>query len=141
MKVYVVTICRDSHKFNHDKPWEEGTKEIKRVNSGILRIFANKEDAKRYISEFYDGSTTNNASLEQKEKKDGSMFSAKLVDYYSEDKDDSATWDGIKLKGCDTTVTIKVQPMEVTEGSDFPFLDDDMYDVFVEEKEERGFEI
>lgn len=61
-----------------------------------MRIFADKKDAKRYISEFYDESTTDNATLEQKERKD---------------------------------------------GSDFPFLDDDMYDVFVEEKEERGFEI
>lgn len=141
MKVYVVSICKESHAFNHDKTWEEGQKEIKRVNTGVLRIFASKEGAKRYIRDFYDDSATDNATLEQKERKDGSLFEAELFDRYSEDEDSDATWDGIKLKGCDTTVTIKVRQMEVTEGSDFPFLDDDMYDVFVEEKEERGFEI
>lgn len=141
MKVYVVSICKDSHKTNSKKAWEEGQKEIKRVQSGVLRIFTSKNGAKKYIEDFYNDRATNNATLEQKEKKDGSTYFASLLDSYFESNDKAATYDGISLKDCNTTISIKVNQMIVTEDTDYTDLDDDMYDIFAGEETDRAFEI
>lgn len=44
-------------------------------------------------------------------------------------------------KDCNTTISIKVNQMIVTEDTDYTDLDDDMYDIFAGEETDRAFEI
>lgn len=108
---------------------------------GFCRVNNDINGNPRYVVHFLAFTTDEDATLEQKEKKDGSTYFASLLDSYFESDDKASTYDGISLKDCNTTISIKVNQMIVTEDTDYTDLDDDMYDIFAGEETDRAFEI
>lgn len=49
----------------------ESTKEITNDFSGVLRVFANKEDAKKYMFQHYNGTSIENCNISLHESKNG----------------------------------------------------------------------
>ena len=130
-KVFVVSISKHYEKCVNT----EEERIVPRMTNGVLRVFENKDDAKKYIETFYNEQATDNASLSSRDEKKGS-YKATLNDWYKEN-DDAVTWDGISLKGCKQKVTIKLYPIELTKSGANADLDDDMYDLFAGEYTDR----
>lgn len=121
--VYVVEV----ESKQQDK---DNSNDVCDIHSGVLRVFANKEDASAYMREYYDKCELTSKSIETFESGNGD-FSIK-VDTRSENIPGSVSMSGEKLENrtCKTKVSCYATEITTSFDKEKNSLDDDYYDKF-----------
>ena len=121
--VYIVEV--ESKEQDNDN-----SNDVCDIHSGVLRVFANKEDASAYMREYYDKCELTSKSIETFESGNGG-FSIK-VDTRSENIPGSVSMSGEKLENRICKMKVSCYATEITTSFDKEkiSLDDDYYDEF-----------
>lgn len=122
--VYVVEV----ESKQQDK---DNSNDVCDIHSGILRVFANKEDALSYVREYYDECTLVKKSIETFENGNGYFYVK--VRTYSENIPDSVSISGEKLENriCITKVSCYAYEISTDFDKEKVSFDDDYYDKFI----------
>ncbi len=122
--VYVVEV----ESKQQDK---DNSNDVCDIHSGILRVFANKEDALAYMREYYDGCELAEKSIETFENGNGHFYVK--VRTYSENIPDSVSISGEKLENriCITKVSCYAYEISADFDKEKISFDNDYYDKFI----------
>lgn len=122
--VYVVEV----ESKQQDK---DNSNDVCDIHSGILRVFANKEDALSYVREYYDECTLVKKSIETFENGNGHFYVK--VRTYSENIPDSVSMSGEMLENriCITKVSCYAYEISTDFDKEKVSFDDDYYDKFI----------
>nr|DAR23916.1 MAG TPA: hypothetical protein [Caudoviricetes sp.] len=121
--VYVVKV----ESKQQDK---DNSNDVCDIHLGVLRIFANKEDAMAYMREYYDKCQLTSKSIEIFENGNG-YFSVK-VRTWSDNISGSVCVSGEKLENriCETKVSCYATEITTSFDKEKISVDDDYYDEF-----------
>ena len=121
--VYVVEV----ESKQQDK---DNSNDVCDIHSGVLRVFANKEDALAYVRKYYDECKLTSKSIEIFENGKG-YFSVK-VNTWSENIPGSVSMSGEKLENRICKMKVSCYATEITTGFDKERIsfDNDYYDEF-----------
>lgn len=110
---------------------KDNSNDVCDIHSGVLRVFANKEDASAYMREYYDKCELTSKSIETFENGNGG-FSIK-VDTRSENIPGSVSMSGDKLENRICKMKVSCYATEITTSFDNEkiSLDDDYYNEFI----------
>lgn len=122
-RVYIVEV----ESKEQDK---DNSNDVCDIHSGVLRVFANKEDASAYMREYYDKCELKSKSIETFENGNGG-FSIK-VDTRSENIPGSVSMSGEKLENRICKMKVSCYATEITTSFDKERIsfDNDYYDEF-----------
>lgn len=122
--VYVVEV----ESKQQDK---DNSNDVCDIHSGILRVFANKEDALSYVREYYDECTLVKKSIETFENGNGYFYVK--VRTYGENIPDSVSISGEKLENriCITKVSCYAYEISADFDKEKISFDKDYYDKFI----------
>lgn len=122
--VYVV----DVESKQQDK---DNSNDVCDIHSGVLRVFANKEDALAYVRKYYDECKLTSKSIEIFENGKG-YFSVK-VNTWSDNIPGSVSVGGEKLENrtCKTKVSCYATEITTSFDNEKISLDDDYYNEFI----------
>lgn len=109
---------------------KDNSNDVCDIHSGVLRVFANKEDASAYMREYYDKCELTSKSIETFENGNGG-FSIK-VDTRSENIPGSMSMSGEKLENRICKMKVSCYATEITTSFDKErtSFDNDYYDEF-----------
>lgn len=121
--VYVVEV----ESKQQDK---DNSNDVCNIHSGVLRVFANKEDAMAYMRKYYDECQLTSKSIEIFENGNG-YFSVK-VKTWSDNFPGSVSASGEKLENRTCKTKVSCYATEITTSFDIEKIsvDDDYYDRF-----------
>lgn len=110
---------------------KDNSNDVCDIHSGVLRVFANKEDASAYMREYYDKCELTSKSIETFENGNGG-FSI-TVNTRSLNIPGSVSMSGEKLENRICKTKVSCYAMEITTSFDKEkiSLDDDYYDEFI----------
>lgn len=116
---------------------KDNSNDVCDIHSGVLRVFANKEDASAYMREYYDKCELTSKSIETFESGNGG-FSIK-VDTRSENIPGSVSMSGEKLENRICKMKVSCYATEITTSFDKERIsfDNDYYDEFFWIRHER----
>lgn len=122
--VYVVEV----ESKQQDK---DNSNDVCDIHSGVLRVFANKEDALAYVRQYYDDCELVKKSIETFENGNGYFYVK--VRTYSENIPDSVSLSGDKLENriCITKVSCYAYEISTNFDKEMVSFDDDYYDKFI----------
>lgn len=109
---------------------KDNSNDVCNIHSGVLRVFANKEDAMAYMHKYYDECQLTSKSIETFENGNG-YFSVK-VKTWSDNAPDSMSVSGEKLENriCKTEVSCYATEITTSFDKEKISVDDDYYDRF-----------
>lgn len=122
--VYVVEV----ESKQQDK---DNSNDVCDIRSGVLRVFANKEDAMAYMREYYDGCQLPSKSIETFENGKGGFYVK--VNTTSENFSGSVAISGEKLENRTCIIKVRCYVTEITTSFDKEKIsvEDDYYDEFI----------
>lgn len=110
---------------------KDNSNDVCDIHSGILRVFANKEDAMAYVRQYYDECKLVKKSIETFENGNGSFYVK--VNTYSEIFPRPVSMSGEKLENRICVTKVSCYATEITNNFDKEkvCLDNDYYDKFI----------
>lgn len=109
---------------------KDNSNDVCDIHSGVLRVFATKEDVKAYIQKYFDEAFPDDATLYTLEDKKG-LYKAKITVKVRNNLKSAVSCEG-SLEGRVYNLSIEAYEVDITTGTDGLVGDDDLDDALYE---------